>query len=189
MQIKHFVNGEWVEVRQNKLAEAFDHAAAHGSEYTSGLYKITTNNQGHVVAATPVTRDDLVEYGLLDSNSIASTYDANSEYVAGELVIYNGKLYRALQNCGNESFDSSKWEAANVLMAAGSGGTVVAGEADWNAEAGDAGYIKNKPTSLGGGADWAAAENETGYIANKPFGTITTEEVAVESEGDFVASK
>ena len=52
MQIKHFVNGEWVEIRQNKLAEAFEHAAAHGSEFAKDLYKIATNNQGHIISAS-----------------------------------------------------------------------------------------------------------------------------------------
>ena len=145
MQIKHLENGEWVEVRQNKLSEAFDHAVAHGSQFDSGLYKITTNSAGHVTAASKVTREDLVNFGLLDSNSVASTYDRNSTYVAGEYCIYNGKLYKALENCGEEQFDSSKWEQANILITASSGGLVVSGEADWNAEEGDAGYIKNKP--------------------------------------------
>ena len=152
MQIKHFVNGEWVEIRQNKLAEAFEHAAAHGSEFAKDLYKIATNNQGHIISASPVTKSDLTEYGLLDSDSVASNYNENDSYMAGEFVIYDGKLYKALENCGPESFNPSKWEAANILIAAGSGGTVVSGEADWNAQEGEPGYIKNKPTSPSGGA-------------------------------------
>lgn len=152
MQIKHFVNGEWVEIRQNKLAEAFEHAAAHGSEFAKDLYKIATNNQGHIISASPVTKSDLTEYGLLDSDSVASNYNENDSYTAGEFVIYDGKLYKALENCGPESFNPSKWEAANILIAAGSGGTVVSGEADWNAQEGEPGYIKNKPTSPSGGA-------------------------------------
>ena len=35
---------------------AYQHAAAKGSAFASGLYKITTNSQGHVTAATAVTK-------------------------------------------------------------------------------------------------------------------------------------
>lgn len=145
MQIKHFVNGEWVEVRQNKLAEAFDHAAAHGSAFESNLYKIATNNQGHVTQATPVTKTDLTNYGLLDTNAVAPVYSDNTTYSTGEFCIYQGKLYKALQDVDHEEFNPSKWEESNILTATIGGGTVITGEADWNAQQGDLGYIKNKP--------------------------------------------
>lgn len=148
MVIKHLENGQWVEVRQNKLAEAFDHAAAHGASFSSNLYKLATNSQGHVVSAVAITKEDLTDYGLLDASSVAAIYDASETYLEGEFCIYEGKLYKALENCGNEAFDSTKWELANILIAAGSGGTVAAGEADWNAEEGEPGYIKNKPAEV-----------------------------------------
>lgn len=145
MQIKHFVNGEWVEVRQNKLAEAFNHAAAHGSAFESDLYKIATNNQGHVTQATPVTKTDLTNYGLLDTNAVAPVYSDNTTYSTGEFCIYQGKLYKALQDVDHEEFNPSKWEESNLLTATIGGGTVITGEADWNAQQGNLGYIKNKP--------------------------------------------
>lgn len=145
MQIKHFVNGEWVEVRQNKLAEAFDHAAAHGSAFESDLYKIATNSQGHVTQATSVTKTDLTNYGLLDTNAVAPVYSDNTTYSTGEFCIYQGKLYKALQDVDHEEFNSSKWEESNLLTATIGGGTVITGEADWNAQQGNLGYIKNKP--------------------------------------------
>lgn len=145
MQIKHFVNGEWVEVRQNKLAEAFDHAAAHGSAFESDLYKIATNNQGHVTQATSVTKTDLTNYGLLDTNAVAPVYSDNTTYSTGEFCIYQGKLYKALQDVDHEEFNPSKWEESNLLTATIGGGTVITGEADWNAQQGNLGYIKNKP--------------------------------------------
>lgn len=145
MQIKHFVNGEWVEVRQNKLAEAFDHAAAHGSEFVKDLYKIATNNQGHVTQATPVTKTDLTNYGLLDTNAVAPVYSDDTTYSTGEFCIYQGKLYKALQDVDHEEFNPSKWEESNLLTATIGGGTVITGEADWNAQQGNLGYIKNKP--------------------------------------------
>lgn len=145
MQIKHLVNGEWVEVRQNKLAEAFDHAKAHGSQFDKDLYKVATNVQGHVTQATPVTKTDLTNYGLLDTNAVAPVYSDNTTYSTGEFCIYQGKLYKALQDVDHEEFNPSKWEESNILTATVGGGTVITGEADWNAQQGDLGYIKNKP--------------------------------------------
>ena len=145
MQIKHLVNGEWVEVRQNKLAEAFDHAKAHGSQFDKDLYKVATNVQGHVTQATPVTKTDLTNYGLLDTNAVAPVYSDNTTYSTGEFCIYLGKLYKALQDVDHEEFNPSKWEESNILTATVGGGTVITGEADWNAQQGDLGYIKNKP--------------------------------------------
>lgn len=145
MQIKHLVNGEWIEVRQNKLAEAFDHAKAHGSQFDKDLYKVATNVQGHVTQATPVTKTDLTNYGLLDTNAVAPVYSDNTTYSTGEFCIYQGKLYKALQDVDHEEFNPSKWEESNILTATVGGGTVITGEADWNAQQGDLGYIKNKP--------------------------------------------
>lgn len=43
---------------------AYDHAAAKGSAFASGLYKITTNAQGHVTAATAVGKGDITALGI-----------------------------------------------------------------------------------------------------------------------------
>lgn len=43
---------------------AYDHAAAKGSAFASGLYKITTNAQGHVTAATSVGKSDITALGI-----------------------------------------------------------------------------------------------------------------------------
>ena len=43
---------------------AYTHAAAKGSAFASGLYKITTNAQGHVIAATAVTKTDITALGI-----------------------------------------------------------------------------------------------------------------------------
>ena len=43
---------------------AYQHAAAKGSAFASGLYKITTNSQGHVTAATAVTKSDITALGI-----------------------------------------------------------------------------------------------------------------------------
>lgn len=44
---------------------AYNHANAKGNQYTSGFYKIATNNQGHVTGVTAVTSTDISN--LVDS--------------------------------------------------------------------------------------------------------------------------
>lgn len=43
---------------------AYTHATAKGSAFASGLYKITTNAQGHVTAATAVEKSDITGLGI-----------------------------------------------------------------------------------------------------------------------------
>ena len=43
---------------------AYDHASAKGSAFASGLYKITTNEHGHVTAATAVAKADITGLGI-----------------------------------------------------------------------------------------------------------------------------
>ena len=50
--------------RGDRGKAAYDHAMAKGEAYTSGLYKITTNAEGHVIAATPVVKDDITALGI-----------------------------------------------------------------------------------------------------------------------------
>ena len=53
---------------------AYDHAQAKGSAFSSGLYKITTNAQGHVIGATAVTKSDIVALGIPGQDT-DTTYD------------------------------------------------------------------------------------------------------------------
>lgn len=50
--------------RGDRGAVAYNHAAAHGSAFGAGLYKITTNAQGHVTAATAVQKSDITALGI-----------------------------------------------------------------------------------------------------------------------------
>lgn len=50
--------------RGDRGKAAYDHAAAKGSAFASGLYKITTNAQGHVTAATAVGKGDITALGI-----------------------------------------------------------------------------------------------------------------------------
>lgn len=53
---------------------AYQHATAKGSAFASGLYKITTNAQGHVTAATAVTKSDITALGIPGDISTNTTY-------------------------------------------------------------------------------------------------------------------
>lgn len=46
-------------------AAAYAHAVTNkGTAYTTGLYKITTNSEGHVISATPVEKADITALGI-----------------------------------------------------------------------------------------------------------------------------
>ena len=52
-------------------ANAYTHPSA--TAYASGLYKITTNNLGHVTAATAVTKSDITALGIPSNSDATST--------------------------------------------------------------------------------------------------------------------
>lgn len=59
---------------------AYSHATAKGSAFSAGLYKITTNAQGHVTAATAVTKADITGLGIPAQDT---TYSAATTSTAG----------------------------------------------------------------------------------------------------------
>jgi len=50
--------------RGDRGKAAYDHAAAKGSAFASGLYKIATNAEGHVTAATAAEKTDITALGI-----------------------------------------------------------------------------------------------------------------------------
>lgn len=58
---------------------AYNHATAKGSAFSAGLYKITTNAQGHVTAATAVKKADITGLGIpaQDTTYSVATTSAN----------------------------------------------------------------------------------------------------------------
>ena len=52
---------------------AYTHATAKGAAFGSGLYKITTNAQGHVTTATAVTKSDITALGIPGSDTNTNT--------------------------------------------------------------------------------------------------------------------
>ena len=48
---------------------AYQHATKKGAAFSSGLYKITTNDQGHVTAAAAVSKSDITALGIPSTNT------------------------------------------------------------------------------------------------------------------------
>lgn len=55
--------------RGDRGKTAYDHASAKGSAFSSGLYKITTNDQGHVTNAIAVSKSDITALGIPSSDT------------------------------------------------------------------------------------------------------------------------
>lgn len=65
---------------------AYTHATAKGSAFAAGLYKITTNAQGHVTAATAVAKADITGLGIPGSdtkNTTGSTDTSSKIFLVG----------------------------------------------------------------------------------------------------------
>lgn len=84
--------------------------------YTSGLYKITTNTLGHVTAATPVTKNDIVSLGIPGSIPIATASSIGGIKSGGDVTVSStgtvtinaSTKLRSAVKIGNANFDGSK---------------------------------------------------------------------------------
>lgn len=114
---------------------AYDHATAKGSAFASGLYKITTNAQGHVTAATAVQKSDITALGIpaQDTNTWNALKGATAS-TAGKAgyapAPAAGAANRYLRSDGTWSVppDNNTWNALKgaTADAAGSAGYVAA---------------------------------------------------------------
>lgn len=78
----------------DKGAAAYAHAVTNkGVAKTSGLYKITTNSEGHVTAGTAVTKSDITALGIPAQDT---TYSAATTSAAGLMSAADKKLITAL---------------------------------------------------------------------------------------------
>ena len=101
---------------------AYQHATAKGSAFASGLYKITTNAQGHVTAATAVTKNDITALGI-PAQDTNTTYGLATTSANGLLRQLNGSTSNFMRGDGtwatppNTTY-SVATESANGLMSA-----------------------------------------------------------------------
>ena len=71
---------------------AYNHATNKGSAYTSGMYKITTNSEGHVTAATAIQKSDITGLGIpgQDTTYSVATTSANGLMSSTDKTKLNG---------------------------------------------------------------------------------------------------
>ena len=88
--------------RGDKGKDAYDHATAKGSAFNSGLYKITTNSEGHVTAATAVTKTDITALDI----PAQDTWEPNSATSEGYVASSNGQtgVFWRTDSNGNPSW-------------------------------------------------------------------------------------
>lgn len=112
---------------------AYQHATAKGSAFASGLYKITTNAQGHVIAATAVTKSDITALGIpgQDTNTTYTLSSFGITATAAELnkldgvtatsaeINYLDGVTSAIQTQLNGKAASSHTHSAATTSAAG----------------------------------------------------------------------
>ena len=62
---------------------AYQHATKKGAAFGAGLYKITTNSEGHVTVATAVTKSDITNLGIPSSDTKYTLPKATSSTLGG----------------------------------------------------------------------------------------------------------
>jgi len=98
--------------RGDRGADAYAHAVTNkGSAYTSGLYKITTNSEGHVTAADAVVKADITGLGIPGQDTTYESKAASSGGTAVSLVT-TGEKYTWNSKAGT----STATQSANGLM-------------------------------------------------------------------------
>ncbi len=100
------------------------HADKHGSAYASGLYKITTNDAGHVTGATAVAKSDITALGIpgadthYTSNLIVGT---SSSAVANSATANGTTFLNLVENGGVRNSHQIKGAGATTVSADANG--------------------------------------------------------------------
>lgn len=138
--------------RGDRGAVAYNHAAAHGSAFGSGLYKITTNAQGHVTAATAVTKGDITALGIPAQDT--NTWNA----LKGATATANGSAgYVAAPTNGQQGF----FLRGDGAWAAISKGTVGLGNVDNTADSAKSVKYATSAGSAGSATKATTADSAT----------------------------
>lgn len=90
---------------------AYQHATKKGAAFSSGLYKITTNAEGHVTAATAVTKTDITNLGIPSSDTKYTLPQATSTALGGVKIGFpeSGKNYPVELNSSGQMFVNVPW--------------------------------------------------------------------------------
>lgn len=109
--------------RGDRGKTAYDHASAKGSAFAAGLYKVTTNSEGHITAATEVQKSDITALGIPGSDTtyspgtglslVGTTFSVKTGYTG------SGKNYPVLADGSGNLYVAVPWE--NNTYSAGTG--------------------------------------------------------------------
>ena len=91
--------------RGDRGKAAYDHASSKGSAFASGLYKITTNAEGHVTAAAAVVKSDITALGIPAQDTVYDDTEIKSEI--GDLSQLKSEDKSSIVNALNEVIEGS----------------------------------------------------------------------------------
>ena len=113
---------------------AYQHAEAKGSAFASGLYKITTNDQGHVTEATAVTKSDITNLGIPSTDTQYTLPAATDDSLGGVKTGFpkSDKNYPVQLNSSNQMYVNVPWTDTNTTYTLSSFGiTATAAELNY----------------------------------------------------------
>lgn len=112
---------------------AYAHGVTNkGSAFASGLYKITTNSEGHVTAATAVAKSDITALGIpaqdttYESKTAVNGGTALSLVTTGEKYTWNSKGTYSKPSGGIPASDLASNVVSRIFPAGGSSGQFLA---------------------------------------------------------------
>lgn len=116
-------NGEWqtidtegVKPTDEGYTTAVAHANNKGTAFSSGLYKITTNSEGHVIAATAISKSDITNLGIPAQDTTYTLPTASSSVLGGIRVGYSasGKNYAVALDSSGNAYVNVPWSDTNT---------------------------------------------------------------------------
>ena len=151
--------------RGDRGKTAYDHAAAKGSAFSSGLYKITTNAQGHVTAATAVQKADIVGLGIVDDVQVNGTSVVAND--VANIPVASSSTLGVVKVAASNGVDMS--QNNNLLISTASATAIKNGTNQYNPIT-----PSNQNTSVFYGLAKAAGDS-TQAASNNAVGTYTSD--------------
>ena len=189
--------------RGDRGKTAYDHASAKGSAFSSGLYKITTNAEGHVTAASAVVKSDITGLGI--PGSLLPSGGTKDQILVKQSNTNDDADWETVEALSNSDIEAIKAKfspnyselptatigAAGLMSAADKAklnsietNAEANIQADWNQTSSTAkDFIKNKPTIPSAVAVKGDAES-TYRIGNV---NITKANIGLSNVGNFKA--
>lgn len=175
--------------RGDRGAAAYKHAVTNkGIAKSNGLYKITTNSEGHVTAATAVAKADITGLGIpaQDTTYSAATTSAAGLMSAADKAKLDGIASGATANTG----DITGVTAGNGLTGGGSSGSVTlnVGAGSGITVAADTVSVNTGYTTSGKNYKVAVDSSSGGLYVNVPWTDNNTWKANSSSSEGYVAS-